>query len=226
MRSQSQAKAGVVPTAARGAHKTAGGHSTLGLSFHQGGAWPGEGSRGRDPADAVPPGVLRTGILAGQIGVGNLHLTELFPVYVSHAICRCRCWGADGGGRDRRTGTTAGVYTISVAAELAGCDGPLVAAVRAARAARPARTSGGTRRYSQDDLRRLRRIAELVADGVNLTGIGKILDLEQDTHELRTDNTALRADNARLQADRDRPGQNPFAALPTNGHRDQPSRPG
>ena len=57
----------------------------------------------------------------------------------------------------------------------------------------PTRTIGGTRRYSQDDLRRLRRIAELVADGVNLTGIGKILDLEQDTHELRTDNTALRA---------------------------------
>src|SRR6476646_2847104 len=141
MRSQSQAKAGVVPTAARGAHKTAGGHSTLALSFHQGGAWPGEGSRGRDPADAVPPGVLRTGILAGQIGVGNLHLTELFPVYVSHAICRCRCWGADGGGRDQRTGTICRGYTLSVAAELAGFDWPLVAAVRAARAAR----AGGVR---------------------------------------------------------------------------------
>ena len=53
----------------------------------------------------------------------------------------------------------------------------------------PARTTGGTRRYSQDDLGRLRRIAELVADGVNLTGIGKIFDLEQDTRELRGDNT-------------------------------------
>ena len=80
---------------------------------------------GRDPADAVPPGVLRTGILAGQIGVGNLHLTELFPVYVSHAICRCRCWGADGGGRDQRTGTICRGYTLSVAAELAGFDWPL-----------------------------------------------------------------------------------------------------
>ena len=55
-------------------------------------------------------------------------------------------------------GPTAGVYTISVAAELAGV------AVRSLRLyeqhglLRPGRTSGGTRRYSQDDLRRLRRM--------------------------------------------------------------------
>ena len=55
----------------------------------------------------------------------------------------------------------------------------------------PGRTAGGSRRYSQDDLRRLRRITKLIDDGVNLPGIGKILDLEQDTHDLRTDNTAL-----------------------------------
>ncbi len=34
-----------------------------------------------------------------------------------------------------------------------------------------ARPTGGTRRFSQDDLRRFRRISELVGDGVNLTGI-------------------------------------------------------
>lgn len=49
----------------------------------------------------------------------------------------------------------------------------------------PARTDGGTRRYSTDDLARIERILTLVAAGVNIAGIGRILDLE-DT------NTALR----------------------------------
>ena len=92
----------------------------------------------------------------------------------------------------------------------------------------PARTSGGTRRYSQDDLRRLRRIAELVADGMNLTGIGRILDLEQDTHDLRTDNARLHAEREQ-PARRERTGQAGEPARrrsvsrhsPTDGHRDQ-----
>ncbi len=126
-------------------------------------------------------------------------------------------------------GPTAGVYTISVAAELAGV------AVRSLRLyeqhglLRPGRTSGGTRRYSQDDLRRLRRISELVADGVNLTGIGKILDLEQDTHELRTDNTALRADNYRLRDAQenppDRAAPNRSGNRPGGAHRRGTPRP-
>ena len=104
----------------------------------------------------------------------------------------------------------------------------------------PARPTGGTRRFSQDDLRRFRRISELVGDGVNLTGICKILDLEQDTRELRGDNTALRADNTRLRAEGEHPAHPERSAqdkeparrrassrhAPTDGHRDQPSRPG
>ncbi|MFI8664696.1 MerR family transcriptional regulator [Rhodococcus qingshengii] len=42
----------------------------------------------------------------------------------------------------------------------------------------PSRTGGGTRRYSEADLARLRRISALISDGINLTGIGVILDLE------------------------------------------------
>ncbi len=134
----------------------------------------------------------------------------------------------------------AGVYTISVAAELAGLTVRSLRLYEQHGLLQPTRTTGGTRRYSQHDLRRLRRITELFADGVNLTGIGKILDLEQDTHELRTDNTALRVDNARLQADRDQPARrertaqdgeparrrSPSRHSPSDGHRDQSSRPG
>jgi DNA-binding transcriptional MerR regulator len=85
-------------------------------------------------------------------------------------------------------GPAAGVYTISVAAELAGLTVRSLRLYERHGLLRPTHTSGGTRRYSQDDLR---RIAELVADGMNLTGIGRILDLEQDTHDLRTDNATL-----------------------------------
>ena len=136
----------------------------------------------------------------------------------------------------------AGVYTISVAAELAGVTVRSLRLYEQHGLLQPTRTTGGTRRYSQHDLRRLRRITELFADGVNLTGIGKILDLEHDTHELRTDNTALRAANARLQTDRDQQParrdrteqdtepavrrRTPSRHSPTDGRRDQSSRPG
>src|SRR6476659_8456364 len=97
-------------------------------------------------------------------------------------------------------GPTAGVYTISVAAELAGVTIRSLRLYERRGLMAPARTVGGTRRFSPDDLRRLRRIVELDADGVNLTGIGKNLGLEQDTRELSGDNTALRADNTRPRA--------------------------
>jgi DNA-binding transcriptional MerR regulator len=43
---------------------------------------------------------------------------------------------------------------------------------------RPDRTPGGTRRYSQADLHRLKRIVELINEGVNLAGVAMILTLE------------------------------------------------
>ena len=51
----------------------------------------------------------------------------------------------------------------------------------------PARTDGGTRRYSADDLDRLRRIAQLLDAGINLAGIGMVLDLEAQNTQLRAD---------------------------------------
>jgi DNA-binding transcriptional MerR regulator len=127
----------------------------------------------------------------------------------------------------------AGVYTISVAAELTGVTVRSLRLYERHGLLEPARTSGGTRRYSQDDLRRLHRITELVADGVNLTGIGRILDLERDTHDLRTDNARLHAEREQ-PARRERTGQGNEPVRrrsvsrhsPTDGHRDQPARPG
>jgi len=65
----------------------------------------------------------------------------------------------------------------------------------------PTRTSGGTRRYSDTDIARLRRIGVLINDGINLTGIARVLGLEADNAGLRTRNTALLARNTKLTAD-------------------------
>lgn len=79
-----------------------------------------------------------------------------------------------------------GVYGISVAAELSGTATDSLRLWERHGLLVPARTNGGTRRYSADDLVRIRRITTLVAAGVNIAGIARILDLEDD-------NTALRA---------------------------------
>lgn len=51
----------------------------------------------------------------------------------------------------------------------------------------PERAAGGARRYSQRDVVRLARIGELLAVGLNLAGIGMVLDLEQQNAELRAE---------------------------------------
>ncbi|MBC2644473.1 MULTISPECIES: MerR family transcriptional regulator [unclassified Rhodococcus (in: high G+C Gram-positive bacteria)] len=109
----------------------------------------------------------------------------------------------ESGRRDGESPSMRGVYGISVAAELSGFG---VAALRLYEdygLITPGRTGGGTRRYSDYDLARLQRIAELIDAGVNLVGIGRVLDLETRTGELERDNLRLEADNAQLRADQD-----------------------
>ena len=79
-----------------------------------------------------------------------------------------------------------GVYGISTAAELVGMGAQNLRLYEARGLLEPDRTEGGTRRYSADDLDRLRRISDLLEAGLNLAGIAMVLDLEAE-------NTALRA---------------------------------
>ena len=86
-----------------------------------------------------------------------------------------------------------GVYGISVAADLVGMGVQNLRLYEARGLLQPARTDGGTRRYSADDLDRLRRIAQLLDAGINLAGIGMVLDLEAQNTQLEDQNTQLRA---------------------------------
>lgn len=80
-----------------------------------------------------------------------------------------------------------GVYAISVAAELVGMGVQTLRLYEARGLLEPERTEGGTRRYSADDLDRLRRIADLLDAGLNLAGIGMVLDLEAENTQLRVE---------------------------------------
>ena len=83
------------------------------------------------------------------------------------------------------------MYGISVASELSGISQQTLRLYEQRGLLTPSRTEGGTRRYSEDDLVRLRRIAELVEAGVNLAGIERILELENRNTELESDNASL-----------------------------------
>jgi len=70
------------------------------------------------------------------------------------------------------------VYIISVAAELAGVHPQTLRIYERKGLLEPARTTGGSRRYSQADIDHLRRIQELTEEGLNLAGVKKVLALE------------------------------------------------
>jgi len=77
------------------------------------------------------------------------------------------------------------VYGIAVAAQLAGVPEASLRLFESKGLLTPSRTEGGTRRYSEDDIERLRRVTDLRDDGVNLAGIARVLDLEDINQGLR-----------------------------------------
>ncbi len=78
-----------------------------------------------------------------------------------------------------------GVYVISVAAELAGVHPQTLRIYERRGLLDPARTGGGSRRYSQADIERLRRISELTEAGLNLAGVKAVMELEAELARVR-----------------------------------------
>src|SRR6184192_1757848 len=82
---------------------------------------------------------------------------------------------------DGAPGPTRGVYMISVAAELAGMHPQTLRIYEARGLIEPKRSAGNTRLYSQEDVDRLRRIQELTSEiGMNLAGVERVFELEQE----------------------------------------------
>ncbi len=87
---------------------------------------------------------------------------------------------------------TRAVYVISVAAELAGVHPQTLRIYERRGLVGPARTGGGSRRYSDQDIALLRRIQQLTTDGHNLEGVRRILELEAENEALRAENVQLK----------------------------------
>ncbi len=90
------------------------------------------------------------------------------------------------------TGRSAGVYAISVAAELVGTGQQNLRLYERKGLLEPGRTIGGTRRYSEQDLDTLRRISALLEEGLNLAGIRVVLSLEAANRGLQKQLAAAR----------------------------------
>jgi MerR family transcriptional regulator, heat shock protein HspR len=103
--------------------------------------------------------------------------------------------------RGRHREPTRAVYVISVAAELAGVHPQTLRIYERKGLVDPARTSGGSRRYSDADIDQLRRIQELTNEGLNLYGVQRVLDLEAEVARLRAELAEVRQAAAEAVAD-------------------------
>jgi MerR family transcriptional regulator/heat shock protein HspR len=77
------------------------------------------------------------------------------------------------------------VFVISVAAELAGMHPQTLRIYERKGLISPDRTPGGTRRYSQEDIERLQLIQEMTSQGLNLEGVRRVLELQEENRRLK-----------------------------------------
>ncbi|MBI1378888.1 MAG: MerR family transcriptional regulator [Frankiales bacterium] len=103
------------------------------------------------------------------------------------------------------------VYVISVAAQIAGLHPQTLRQYDRLGLVSPDRTGGRNRLYSLRDIARLREVSRLSAEGVNLAGIQRILELESDNERLRAQLGVLLAEVQRL-----RPGIGARPQLPSS----------
>ncbi len=84
------------------------------------------------------------------------------------------------------------VFVISVAAELAGVHPQTLRIYERKGLVDPGRTTGGSRRYSETDIERVRRIQDLTAAGLNLEGVRRVIELEDEVRRLQGELEAAR----------------------------------
>ncbi len=84
------------------------------------------------------------------------------------------------------------LFGMSVAADLTGVHPQMLRAYEAKGLLQPFRTDGGTRRYSANDISRIRHIAELLRSGLNLEGVVQVLHLKAEAERLHEEIAQLR----------------------------------
>mgnify|MGYP000488085472 FL=1 len=96
----------------------------------------------------------------------------------------------------------AGLYVISVAAELSGLHPQTLRQYDRLGLVSPSRTTGRNRRYSLRDIASLRMVQRLVGEGINHAGVKRIIELETamanmalEVAQLRIEVDALLSEN-------------------------------
>jgi MerR family transcriptional regulator, heat shock protein HspR len=95
-----------------------------------------------------------------------------------------------------------GVFMISVAAELAEMHPQTLRMYEARGLITPKRSPKNTRLYSQEDVERLQRIQELTTElGMNLAGVEKVFELEEEMARMRRRMRNLERQAERVQSE-------------------------
>lgn len=106
------------------------------------------------------------------------------------------------------------LYVISVAAELAGVHAQTLRIYERKGLLAPARTSGGSRRYSDRDIAMLNRISQLTSEGLNLAGVKRVMELEERVAALERQLADVQAEAATLVAETHRQYRRDLVPLP------------
>ena len=85
-----------------------------------------------------------------------------------------------------------GLFSISVAAELAGLHPQTLRIYEREGLLQPVRSEGGTRRYSRNDVHRLQQICALTGEGLNVAGVRRVLQLQEETRQLQAEIARLK----------------------------------
>src|SRR3954453_18290790 len=95
---------------------------------------------------------------------------------------------------------TRGVYMISVAADLAGMHPQTLRIYESRGLIPPKRSPKNTRLYSQEDVERLQRIQELTSElGMNLAGVERVFELEEEIARMRRRMRSMERQAMRVQ---------------------------
>ena len=108
----------------------------------------------------------------------------------------------------------AGVYVISVAAEISGMHPQTLRQYDKLGLVSPSRTEGRNRRYSLRDIALLRTVQKLVGEGINHAGIKRIIELESAMANMAVEVAQLRIEVDALLK------ENPPKGLPTRRKRE------
>ncbi|HLI15563.1 MAG TPA: MerR family transcriptional regulator [Acidimicrobiales bacterium] len=84
------------------------------------------------------------------------------------------------------------IFTVGQVSSFLGVQPAFLRRLDAENVVRPARSEGGQRRYSRNDLERIQRTADLMREGMTLASIGRIFELEAQVRALQAEVERLR----------------------------------